>query len=462
MPAAPWPAPGPPASTLGGALTPAAHDPAGALYALRSAADASAPLVKGALVTSPPFMPAQPRPAEVQPALAPPPAQRFGYRGLTRLVVALLGYGLLGLAVLNPVVALAATWTAAFHGGGIPWPHLLGGFLGALVALLLADAILNAFPTFEPRGEGLVVRGFPRPLTLPWSRVTVLHSLELGPDHFVVFLEYSGHPIRFAHRLYGLLALLRPVPGIFFISALPQFDELMRLILKQRVATTLSGLPGSTVESLLDEAPRMPLFEMLVDPQAAASDLAHLPPAGADLSSDQWQWELAAIAEQARTRKGPWLLLHAGLALLPILAFWLDGLTRGLLPDRDTLVGTVGLALLGGLELCLVALAVQALGENLFGQGEFRIAFQVYPYLELPRGLAFVLILALLAVQPLLGWVAPLFVLLIWLLAAAWSAYLLVLFTMRLYLLELSKAVLPGVAAFGLQLLLILIYFSLH
>jgi hypothetical protein len=393
-----------------------------------------------------------------------PLPRRFRYPRRLLWTVRLLGYGLILLALAALVSRLVwaageiARWGLGFQG----WWLLIGPFVSLLLAFALGALLINAFPTFEPTGDGLVLHGFIRPITLPWARVAMLRSMELPGDRYVVFLEYNGRPLTFEHQFYSTLAGLGTRPGIFLTSAVDRFDDLLRLILRQRIAATPRGLPGSSVESLLDEQADMLLFQMLFDPQVTAVRLGDLPAVDPDAPVDDWHRALTAVSERAKPRRAPLIRLQVGMALLPVAIFWIDGLTRGFVPNYYTLIATVGLLGLGILELFLVALVVQALGENLFGLGLFNTAFQVFPYLELPRVPAFLLIFLLLALQGWLGGLVILLAALIWLGAAAWTAYLTALFTMRLYQVDLRKAAIPGTASFAVQFVLVLLYLFLR
>jgi hypothetical protein len=292
--------------------------------------------------------------------------------------------------------------------------------------------------------------------------VAMLRSMELPGDRYLVFLEYNGRPLTAEHQFYSTLAGLGNRPGIFITSAVDRFDDLLRLILRQRIAATPRGLPGSTVESLLDEQADMLLFQMLFDPQVTSVRLGDLPAVDPDAPVDEWHRALTAVSERPKPRRAPLIRLQAAMALLPVAIFWIDGLTRGFIPNYYTFIATLGLVGLGILELFLVALVVQALGENLFGLGLFNTAFQVFPYLELPRVPAFLLIFVLLALQGWLGGLVILLAALIWLGAAAWTAYLTALFTMRLYQVDLRQAAIPGTASFAVQFVLVLLYLFLR
>jgi hypothetical protein len=321
---------------------------------------------------------------------------------------------------------------------------------------------VNAFPTFQPTGDGLVLRGFLRPITLPWARIAMLRAMELPGDRYLIFLEYNGRPLTIEHEVYALLAGVGRRPGIFLSAGVDRFDDLLRVILRQRIAVTPPGLPGSSIESLMDEQGQMPLFQMLFDPQVTAIRIGDLPAVDPDAPVDEWHRALNVVSERPKPRRAPLVRLQAGLAALPVLVLWVDLLTRGFLPNSGTLVATFGLFVLGLLELWLVSLVEQALGESLFGQGLFNITFQVYPYLEMPRALAFLPILALLTVQGLLGGLSVLLGVLIWLAVAGWTAYLTALFTTRLYQVDIRKAALPGAASFVTQFVLVLLYLMLR
>jgi hypothetical protein len=69
---------------------------------------------------------------------------------------------------------------------------------------------------------------------------------------------------------------------------------------------------------------------------------------------------------------------------------------------------------------------------------------------------------ALLMLQGLIGGLAITLVVLGWLLAAGWTAYLTSLFTGRLYQIDLRKAAPVGAASFAAQALLVVLYLFLR
>lgn len=407
---------------------------------------------------------APPIPASALPPLTPAAAlpSKFRYPRRTFVLVRVIGYALLLLTLWNLVNNLIFASNFVIKGWEFNWHPLVGAFLAVLGAFALAALLINAFPTFEPRGDGLVMRGFIRPIVLPWSRVAMLRSMELPGERYLVCLQYTGMPLTFEHQVYSLLAGLGRLPGVFITSQIDHFDDLLRLILKQRIATTPPGLPGSTVESLLDEGAQLPLFQMLLDPQVTAVRVGDLPAIDPDAPVDDLRNALIDLSERAKGKRTPSLRLQAALALLPVTVYWVDELTQGFIPNTGMLVATVGLFVLGLLELYLVALVVQALGETLFGHGLFDTAFKVYPHLELPRAAAVFPLYALLMIQGLIGGLAITLVVLGWLAAAGWTAYLTALFTGRLYQIDLRKAAPVGAASFAAQLVLVVLYLFLR
>jgi len=386
----------------------------------------------------------------------------FRYPRRTFVGVRVLGYALLLLTIWNLVNNLIFASNFVIKGWDFNWHPLVGAFLAVLGAFVLAALLINAFPTFEPRSDGLVMRGFIRPIVLPWARVAMLRSMELPGERYVVFIQYNGMPLTFEHQIYAMLAGLGRLPGVFVTSQIDHFDDLLRLILKQRIATTAPGLPGSTVESLLDEAAQLPLFQMLLDPQVTAVRVGDLPSVDPDAPVDDLRNALIDLSERAKGKRTPALRLQVALALLPVSVYWVDELTQGFIPNTGMLIATVGLFVLGLLELYLIALVVQALGETLFGHGLFDTAFKVYPHLELPRAVVVFPLYALLMLQGLIGGLAVTLVVLGWLLAAAWTAYLTALFTGRLYQIDLRKAAPVGAASFAAQLVLVVLYLFLR
>ena len=105
-----------------------------------------------------------------------------------------VGYALLLLAVWNLIDNLIFASNFVVRGWQFNWHPLVGAFLALLGAFVLAALLINAFPTFEPRSDGLVMRGFIRPIVLPWARVAMLRSMELPGERYLVVLQYTGMP----------------------------------------------------------------------------------------------------------------------------------------------------------------------------------------------------------------------------------------------------------------------------
>jgi hypothetical protein len=319
--------------------------------------------------------------------------------------------------------------------------------LGLAASLAVAALVVDALPALQMQAQGLSVPTFPRTTVIPWQRIAKVHSLTLPGDRYLVFVEYAGRPLWPTHVVYALLAGLGPRAGIFFTSQIEEFEDLTRAILDMRMRFT----PGLRAEDLLVEDGSLPVIQMAVNP-LGTMDAARGP--APDPEARATPVRLTRTERLALTRT------QLAIAAVPVLLFWVDNLVNGgapLLSDTawSLAAGSVGLLLLGALELPFVALAIQAVGESAHGEGEFSRPLRAYPYLELPRLLVFAVLIALAAIN------APFFLLfLLWLGAAAYTAYLTLLFTQSLYNVSQNQAMMAAGAA-GLVQFFVLLAFSL-
>ena len=168
------------------------------------------------------------------------------------------------------------------------------------------------------------------------------------------------------------------------------------------------------------------------------------------------------LEERPTIPRAQLIRMQLGITLVPVILFLIDNLINGGIPiltnsTGSLVLGTFGLLAIGLLELPFVALAIQAVGETVLGHGEFQVALNTYPYLELPRMLGFVVIFALIAIK------APfILVFLVWLGALVWTTYLTLLFTQRLYRITQNQAIMAGGAAAIVQLFVLIAYMMLR
>ncbi len=375
-------------------------------------------------------------------------APRFSYPLAFWLPLRLAGYGviLLGfLALGGPISYVIRTFNAHYWAGLVV--GVVATALGLLISLVAGALIADTLPSFEIRPDGLAVTEFVRWRVLPWQQITRLHSLTLPGDRYVIFIEYAGRPLSPEHLVYGLLAGLGRKNGVFYTSDISDFEDLTRAILDGRMRAT----PGVRVEDLLVEGVAMPVVQMGLDPLATMERVA-----GFDqvVEGDT----LRSASPRPVTPRATVVRMQLGLALVPVGLFWVDNLVNGSVPflSGDTwslLTGTLGLLALGMLELPFVALAIQALGESTGSSGEQQAALDTYPYLEMPRVLAFVLLFALTVVKfPFI------LTFLVWLVAIAWVSYLTLLFTQRLYEIPQKQAYLAAGASALVQFLVLIAY----
>ena len=375
-------------------------------------------------------------------------APRFSYPLAFWLPLRIAGYVviLLGLLALGgPIGYVIRSFNVQFWQGVAV--GVIATALALLISLIAGALIADALPSFEIRAAGLAVTECVRWRVLPWQRITRLHSLTLPGDRYLIFVEYAGTPLSPEHLVYGLLAGLGRKNGVFYTSDIHDFEDLTRAILDGRMRAT----PGVRVEDLLVEGVAMPVVQMGLDPLATMERVA-----GFDqvVEGDT----LRSASQRPATPRARLVRMQLGLALVPVALFWVDNLVNGNVPflSGDTwslLTGTLGLLALGMLELPFVALAIQALGESTVGSGEQQAALDTYPYLEMPRVLAFVVLFALTVVK------FPFFLtFLVWIAAIAWVSYLTLLFTQRLYEIPQKQAYLAAGAAALVQFLVLIAY----
>ena len=387
-------------------------------------------------------------------ALPAAKAPRFQYPLRFWLPLRAIGYGLIFFGVLNFVSALVRV--AVNHSLSLYTALVLIAALASLLFSVASGALIaDALPSIELRPQGLAVTEFVRWRVLPWERIVQLRTMLLPGERYVIFVEYAGTPLSPEHVVYSLLAGLGPRAGIFYTSDIKGFDDLTRLILDARMRAT----PGLRVEDLIVEGVPMPVVEMAFNPLGTMA--AKVPAPGAD-DTDEDGPPAERPVHQATPRQAL-VRMQLGLAAVPIALYWVDNLVNGGIPFLSNIslwtliAGTVGLLVIGLLELPFVALAIQALGENFLGAGEFQVALDTYPYLEMPRVLAFMAMIALAAIQ------APFFLIfIIWLVVIGYTAYLTLLFTMRLYRIGQNQALLAAGASALAQIFVLISYLMLH
>ena len=415
------------------------------LFRKRSEAAVPTAVPSGRRATAPTYQVPTPGVGASRPAGKAP---RFSYPPAFWLPLRIAGYLVILLGVLalgRPLGYLISSFRVQFWSGVAVGVIALA--LGLLISLIAGALIADALPSFEVRPDGLAVTEFVRWRVLPWQRITRLHSLTLPGERYLIFVEYAGAPLSPEHLVYGLLAGLGRKNGVFYTSDIRDFEDLTRAILDGRMRAT----PGVRVEDLLVEGVAMPVVQMGLDPLATMDRVA-----GFDqvVEGDT----LRSASPRPATPRATLVRMQLGLSLVPVALFWVDNLVNGSVPflSGDTwslLTGTLGLLALGMLELPFVALAIQALGESTVGNGEQQAALTTYPYLEMPRVLAFVLLFALTVVK--FPFILTFFV---WIAAIAWVSYLTLLFTQRLYEIPQKQAYLAAGASALVQFLVLIAY----
>jgi hypothetical protein len=363
---------------------------------------------------------------------------RFTYPTQGWLPVRAAGYVVIALGLLSLTSSFGYIGRSfqASYGAGIAM-GVLAAAATLLFSVIVGALIADALPSFEARHDGLAVTEFARWRVLPWNRIVRLHSMQLPGEQYIVCVEYAGRALSPEHIIYGMLAGLGMKNGVFYTSSIKDFDDLTGLIVEQ----CRRYKPGLRVEDVVIENSTMPVLQMALDPLATMDRVAgfHEVADGDNLES---------ASPRPAVPRATLIRTQLALAAIPVVLFWVDTLANGGLPlvAPDVLnklfIGTLGLLLLGMLELPFVAVAVQALGETLVGSGEQRATLETYPHLEMPRVLAYVVMLALIVIK------FPFFLVsLLWLAAIAYTAYLTLLFVQRLYSVSQQQAYLAAGAS---------------
>ena len=377
--------------------------------------------------------------------------QRFRYPTRFWLPLRLVGYALILLSVLNLVNTMTRFVQLLSNFSVYSVLLLITAFASLLFSVVAGALIADALPTLEVRSDGLAVTEFVRWRTLPWQRIVKLHSMALPGERYVVFVQYAGAPLSPEHIVYSLLAGLGAKSGFFYTSDIKDFDDLTRLILDAR----MRAVPGTRVEDLLVEDVPMPVVQMAFNPMGTLTKVA-------GFTEGEVSSPLMNLEERPTIPRSQLIRMQLGITLVPVILFLIDNLVNGGIPiltnsTGSLVLGIFGLLAIGLLELPFVALAIQAVGETVLGHGEFQVALNTYPYLELPRMLGFVVIFALIAIK------APfILVFLVWLGALAWTTYLTLLFTQRLYRITQNQAIMAGGAAAIVQFFVLIAYMMLR
>lgn len=143
--------------------------------------------------------------------------------------------------------------------------QLLPSLAWLALALLLALLLRNSLPTVRTSPRGILVEFAGGWLPIPWE---TLHSIkvteDLAAERFVLLAETTGGQLTGWHRFYSLIYRLGFRRGFLIISAISDFDGLIKTLLSEsdRVARVLENVKPTR----LQEEASSPLFRFLLGP----------------------------------------------------------------------------------------------------------------------------------------------------------------------------------------------------
>jgi hypothetical protein len=133
--------------------------------------------------------------------------------------------------------------------------------LGLLLALLLR----NAFPTIRTSARGMLVEFGNDWLPVPWETLKAIKVTEdASAERFVLLVEVAKPYLVGWHRLYSFLYRFGFQRGFLVVSAISDFDGLIRTLLSEsdRVASVLENVKPAR----LQEDASSPLFRLVMGP----------------------------------------------------------------------------------------------------------------------------------------------------------------------------------------------------
>ncbi|GIV93328.1 hypothetical protein [Chloroflexus aurantiacus] len=158
----------------------------------------------------------------------------------------------------------------------------LGVLLWALVGLLIALVLLNAFPAVRVSSRGLLVAFSGSWLPVAWEDLQHIHVTgDASGQRFILLVIPAKRAKRLTgwHRLYGLLYGTTLRPAFFISSDIDGFDQLLNTILQEN-ARVVRGIEGGQ-PLVVDEQRRSPLLGLLLRGEStseAAPVAVNLPP----------------------------------------------------------------------------------------------------------------------------------------------------------------------------------------
>lgn len=318
-----------------------------------------------------------------------------------------------------------------------PWWLLVAAHLMLLMALPLILWLRTILPGVESRSDGMAVRqSNGRWRVIPWQQISAFRATEIDEERQVLLLQSSrlANPSRFSSLIYdGSFT-----PGVLITSAIANFHPLLGHALNRLVPLEREDKPP-----VLQQEARSWLLWLALDRKAALAALVH------DARSD-----LATKVAEVR----PLLTAAIPLALLALLTSLLlvvNQLLGHAPPGFGLIFAVIALWIFTMLEWPVVSLSSVLLDERTGGGEEGLRALYLYPQSQLPRMLP---LLAAILFELLR---LPLLPILAWIVAIAWSYWLMSELCTQLYEWKGSQVILGGLLPVLWQLLVLILFLVL-
>jgi hypothetical protein len=149
-------------------------------------------------------------------------------------------------------------------------PDLLPSLGWFALALLLTLLLRNSLPTVRTSARGILVEFAGDWLPIPWESFKAIKVTEdLSAERFVLLAETDRSHLTGWHWFYSLLYGFSFRPGFLIISAISNFDGLIKTLLSEtdRVARVLQNVKPAR----LQEEASSPLFRFLLGPASFLS-----------------------------------------------------------------------------------------------------------------------------------------------------------------------------------------------
>lgn len=337
-------------------------------------------------------------------------------------------------------------------------PEMAGAGLGLALAAVASAFVLNVFASLQVTPQGLGVSELFGWRRIAWKDIGVLRVMELpGRGRYIVMIPFKkdakaggpGPMLKLIPRLLG--AAQKGERGVVVTSDLRNFERLLQLIVSYLAQA--AGQTNPQIETLVDEEVSMPVAQLVFAPEAALVRLTR---------SARQQEDFYGVTVADPEPKLVWRRILPAqflVALGPALVMLGDVLARQnerpVLPIH--LVWTVGLFVMGVLELPFVARMAQGVGDLMVGSGQFKRSVLAYMELQVPRA-----VLVFFAAAVVASGLPAVVAQGLWFVGIALTTILVTRYVQKLYYLPVTPALLATVATLIYQASMLALYLAVR